>query len=68
LVVGGVTVGLVSADLLTAGAGNIFDQVIALVVDAQDRVVDFDGDDLAGVAQADLDALADPLLTWRLPG
>jgi len=61
LVVGGVTVGLVSTDLLTAGAGNVFDQLIALVVDAQDRVVHLDGDDLTGVAQSDLDALADDL-------
>ena len=31
--VGGVTVGLVAADLLAAGAGHIFDQMIVLVVD-----------------------------------
>jgi hypothetical protein len=59
LVVGGVTVGLVSADLLAAGVGNVLDQVVVVVVDAQGGVVDFDGDDLAGVAQAYLDALAD---------
>jgi hypothetical protein len=51
----------VSADLLAAGAGNRFDQVVTLVVDAQGGVVDFDGDDLTGVAQPDLDALADDL-------
>ncbi|MDQ3825393.1 MAG: hypothetical protein M3319_05670 [Actinomycetota bacterium] len=32
-----------------------------LVVDAQGRLVDFDGDDLSGVAEPDLDALADDL-------
>jgi hypothetical protein len=41
--------------------GNSFDQVVAVVVDAQGRFVDFDDDDLAGVAQLDLDALADDL-------
>ncbi len=55
------TVGLVSADLLAAGAGNGFDQVVVVVVDAQGGVVDFDGDDLTGVTKADLDALADDL-------
>ena len=59
--VGGVTVGLVAADLLAAGAGNIFDQVVALVVDAQGGLVDFDGDDLTGIAQSDLHPLADDL-------
>jgi hypothetical protein len=49
----------VSGDLLAAGAGDGLDQGVAVVIDAQDRVVDFDGDDLAGVAQPDLDALAD---------
>jgi hypothetical protein len=49
------------------GTGNGPDQVVAVVVDAQGGVVDFDGDDLVGVAQsgwcsaADLDALADDL-------
>lgn len=57
--VGGVSVGLVSGDLLAAGAGNMLDQVIVVVVDAQGGFVDFDGDDLAGLAQPDLDALAD---------
>jgi hypothetical protein len=46
-------------DLLAAGAGNVFDQVVALVVDAQGGVVDFDGDDLTGITQSDLDALAE---------
>ncbi|MGH3806902.1 MAG: hypothetical protein ACRDRU_09765 [Pseudonocardiaceae bacterium] len=55
------TVGFVSAELLAAGAGHVFDQLVTLVVDPQDRVVDFDGDDLAGVAQSDVDALADDL-------
>jgi hypothetical protein len=62
-VVGGVTVGLVSADLLAAGAGNSFDQVVAVVVDPQGGLVDFDGDDLTGITQPDLDALADDLGT-----
>jgi hypothetical protein len=61
--VGGVTVALVSVDLLTADAGNSFDQVVAVVVDPEGRFVDFDGDDLADVAQSDLDALADDLGT-----
>jgi hypothetical protein len=65
--VGGLTLGLVSGDLLAAGAGSGLDQVLALVVDAQSRVVDFDGDDLAGVAQPDLDALADDLRTVPPP-
>jgi hypothetical protein len=47
--VGGVTVGLVAGDLLAAGSGNLLDQVIVLVVDAQGGLVDFDGDDLPGV-------------------
>ena len=59
--VGGVTVGLVAADLLAAGAGHIFDQVVTLIVDVQGGFVDFDGDDLTGIAQSDLDALADDL-------
>ena len=59
--VGSVTAGLVSADLLTAGAGKVFDQVVVLVVGAHGGFVDFDGDDLSGVAQSDLDALADDL-------
>lgn len=59
--VGGVTVGLVSADLLAAGAGDGLDQVVALILDAQRGVVDFDGDDLAGITQRDLDALVDDL-------
>jgi hypothetical protein len=33
--VGGVTVGLVSDDVLVAGAGNGLDQMIVVVVDAQ---------------------------------
>jgi len=45
--VGGVTVGLVAMDLLAAGAGDSLDQMVAVVVDAQGGVVDFDGDDLA---------------------
>jgi hypothetical protein len=59
-VVGGVTVGLVSGDLLAGGARNGLDQVVAVVVDAQGRFVDFDGDDLTGIAQPDRDALAAP--------
>ncbi|MDT7595434.1 MAG: hypothetical protein QOJ06_980 [Pseudonocardiales bacterium] len=55
----GVFVGLVAGDLLAAGAGNMLDQVIVVVVDAQGGFVDFDGDDLPGLAQPDLDALAD---------
>jgi hypothetical protein len=47
--VGGVTVGFVSGDLLAAGAGKILDQVFVLVVDAQGGLVDFDGDDLTGI-------------------
>lgn len=35
--------------------------MIALVVDAQGGVVDFDGDDLTGITQPDLHALADDL-------
>jgi hypothetical protein len=35
--------------------------MVGVVVDAQGGVVDFDGDDLAGVAQPGLDALADDL-------
>jgi len=38
--VGGVTVGLVSGDLLAAGAGNMLDQMFAVVVDAQGGLVD----------------------------
>jgi hypothetical protein len=37
-VAGGMTVGLVAVDLLAVGAGHIFDQVVALVVDLQDVV------------------------------
>ena len=48
---------------LVAGAGNGLDQVVAVVVDPESRFVDFDGDDPAGVAQSDLDALADDLGT-----
>jgi hypothetical protein len=47
--VGGVTVGLVSGDLLAAGAGNMLDQVLVLVVDPQGGFIDFDGDDLTGI-------------------
>jgi hypothetical protein len=47
--VGGVTVGFVAGDLLAAGSGNMLDQVIAVVVDAQGGFVDFDGDDLPGI-------------------
>jgi hypothetical protein len=53
-----VTVGLVSVDFLAAGAGNVLIKW-SLVVDAQGGLVDFDGDNLPGVAQSDLDALAD---------
>jgi hypothetical protein len=42
-----VTVGLVAADFLVVGAGSGLDQIVRVVVDAQGRVVDFDGDDLA---------------------
>lgn len=45
-VVGGVAVGLVSGDLVAAGAGNGFDQLIVVVVEALGGLVDFDGDDL----------------------
>jgi hypothetical protein len=41
--------------------GTVFDQVVAVVVDAQGGLADFDGDNLAGVAQPDLDALVDDL-------
>jgi hypothetical protein len=37
----------------------MLDQVIVVVVNAQGGFVDFDGDDLVGLAQPDLDALAD---------
>ena len=50
-----------SADLLAAGAENVFDQVVAVVVDPQGGVVDFDGDDLTGITQPDLHPLADDL-------
>ena len=50
--VGGVTVGLVSVDLLAAGAGNILDKLLAVVIDAQGGLVDFDGDDLAANSTA----------------
>jgi hypothetical protein len=46
-----VTVGLVAADLLAAGAGDVLDQVVVVVVEAQSGFVDFDGDDLTGIAQ-----------------
>jgi hypothetical protein len=39
----------------------MLDQMVAVVVDALDRVIDFDGDDLTGVAQPDLNALIDDL-------
>jgi hypothetical protein len=52
-----VTVGLVSTDLLAAGAGNSFDHVVTLVVDTQGGLVNFDGDDLTRVTQLDLHAL-----------
>jgi hypothetical protein len=58
---GGVTVGLVSVDLLAAGAGNMLDQVVALVVDPQGGLVNFDGHDLTGITEPDLHALADDL-------
>jgi hypothetical protein len=59
----------VSGDLLTAGAGHGLDQVLVLNPPAKGGVVDFDGDDMAGVAQSDLDALtadlgADRGRTW----
>jgi hypothetical protein len=36
-----------AVDLLAAGAGNGLDQMVAVVVDGQGGLVDFDGDDLA---------------------
>ncbi len=59
--ISGVTVCLVAVDLFAAGAGNVLDQMVALIIDAQSGLVDVDGDDLAGIAQPDLDALADDL-------
>lgn len=46
IAVGGVTVNLVSGDLLAARAGNSLDHVVALVVDVQRRFDNFHGDDL----------------------
>lgn len=56
-VVGGVTVVLVAADRLAAGAGHSLDQPLALVIDAQSGFVNFD-QDLAGIPQSNLYALA----------
>jgi hypothetical protein len=50
-----------AVDLLAAGAGNGLDQMVAVVVDAQGGLVEFDGDDLAGIMRPDLHALADDL-------
>jgi hypothetical protein len=45
-----------------AGAGTVsITWSRCRTVDAQDRVVDFDGDDVTGVAQPDSDTLADDL-------
>jgi hypothetical protein len=49
------------ADLLAPGAENIFDQLVAVVVDAQGGLVDLDGDDLTGIARPNLHALVDDL-------
>jgi hypothetical protein len=52
-VVGGVTVGLDGlADLLASGAGRIFDQVVAVVVDVQGGLVDLHGGDLSTLLEA----------------
>jgi hypothetical protein len=47
--------------LLCGWCGARFDQVVALVVDPQGGLVNFDGDDLTGISQPDLHALADDL-------
>jgi hypothetical protein len=43
------------------GAENELDHVVVLVVEAKGRVVNFNGDDLTGIMQADLHTLADDL-------
>ena len=42
--VGDVTVDLVVADLLAAGLETMFDQLVAVVIDAQGCVLDFDSE------------------------
>ncbi len=50
--------GLEPADLAGAGSGHGGEQLAVRIDDLQGGVVEFDADDLPGVGQADLDALA----------
>jgi hypothetical protein len=54
-------VGLESADLAVAEAGDGGDQLAVLVDDPQNGVTELDRDSLAGVREGDLDALAGDL-------
>jgi hypothetical protein len=55
------SVGLEPADLTVPGAQDRGEQLAVLVDDPQGGVTEFDGDGLAGVGEADLDALAGDL-------
>lgn len=46
-------------EFFAAGAGDDGDEFVVVVQDTQGGVVDLDGDDSAGVAEADLDLLSD---------